>query len=42
MKTPKSSLFVVGLLLPVPAFAHHAMGGATPLTFVLLPRPPQR
>ncbi len=26
MKLPKSSLFVVvGLVLPVPAFAHHAM-----------------
>lgn len=27
-------LIVLGLLLPVPAFAHHAMGGAAPLTFV--------
>ena len=35
MKPRKSFLFVViGLLLPVPAFAHHAVGGETPLTFV--------
>lgn len=35
MKSRESSLFVaIGLLLPVPAFAHHAMGGETPLTFV--------
>ena len=35
MKPRRSFLFVVfGLLLPVPAFAHHAMGGATPPTFV--------
>ncbi len=35
MKPRKSFLFVViGLLLPVRAFAHHAMDGETPLTFV--------
>jgi len=35
MKLHRSSLFVVvGLFLPVPAFAHHAMGGLTPQTFV--------
>ncbi len=29
-----SLLVVVGLFLPAPAFAHHAMGGLTPQTFV--------
>ncbi len=36
MMKPRKSIrfFVIGLLLPLPAFAHHAMGGETPLTFV--------
>ena len=35
MKPRKSFLFVaIGVLLPVPMFAHHATGGETPLTFV--------
>ena len=35
MKLRERSLFVVaGLLVSLPAFAHHGMGGATPSTFV--------
>ncbi len=37
MMTPRRSLLLVaalGLSLPAPAFAHHAVGGETPLTFL--------